>query len=156
MSYISDSLMPDETLVYTTKLHWIVFFWPIILLFFLFPVFFPDDQVDAANAAAYLTSKLIVFSIFCLVTLSATVRYLTSEFGVTNKKVVIKTGFIRRKTMETLLTKIEGIAVDQGIFGRIFGYGTITISGTGGSKEIFKKIKAPLDFRKNIQRQISL
>ena len=83
------------------------------------------------------------------------IRYKTSEFAVTNKRVLIKVGFIKRHSLELLLQKVEGIGVDQDFFGRIFGYGTIMVTGTGGTKEHFKKIENPLEFRKQVQQSIS-
>lgn len=77
-------------------------------------------------------------------------RY-TDEFAITNKRVIIKTGLISRKTFEMNHSKIESVNVDQGILGRIFGFGTITIVGSGGTKEIFPNIKNPIEFRKKFQ-----
>ena len=75
----------------------------------------------------------------------------TDEFAITNKRVVIKTGLISRKTVEMNLSKIESVNVDQSIFGRLFGFGSIQIIGTGGTKEEFKNIASPLKFRKAFQ-----
>lgn len=75
----------------------------------------------------------------------------TDEFAITNKRVIIKTGLISRKTFEMNHSKIESVNVDQSIMGRILGYGTIRIVGSGGTKEIFPKIKKPLEFRKTFQ-----
>lgn len=75
----------------------------------------------------------------------------TDEFAITNKRVIIKTGLIRRKTVELNLSKIESVNVVQSILGRILGFGSIQVVGTGGSKEIFPKIKHPLKFRKKFQ-----
>ncbi len=83
------------------------------------------------------------------------INYKTSEFGVTNKRVLAKYGFIRRRSTEILLTKVEGIIVDQGILGRSLGYGSVIISGTGSLKNQFKEISNPLEFRKIVQNQIS-
>lgn len=73
------------------------------------------------------------------------------EFAITNKRVIIKAGFITRKTIELNLSKIECVNVDQSLLGRIFGYGNIQIIGTGGTKETFVDIKNPLKFRKIFQ-----
>ena len=97
---------------------------------------------------------MVFFLCFIILGTSSAIRYLTSEFGVTNKRVLIKTGFIKRTSLETLLTKIEGILVDQSIGGRIFNYGTIVIKGTGGTGSPFKSIGAPMEFRKQIQELI--
>jgi len=78
----------------------------------------------------------------------------TAEFGVTNRRVIIKVGVLRRRTLETLLDKVESISVDQGILGRVFGYGTVAVNGTGAGRTPFKGIAAPLQFRQHVQEQI--
>lgn len=75
----------------------------------------------------------------------------TDEFAITNRRVIIKTGLISRNTFEMNLSKIESVNVDQGVIGRILGYGTIRIVGSGGTKETFPNILNPLDFRKKFQ-----
>lgn len=74
----------------------------------------------------------------------------TSEFAVTNRRVIIKVGLISRRTVELKLDKLESIGVDQTILGRILGYGTITVRGTGGTNEQFRAIARPLEFRKAV------
>jgi uncharacterized membrane protein YdbT with pleckstrin-like domain len=85
--------------------------------------------------------------------INALIRYLTSEFAITNKRIIIKVGLIKRITLEMNREKIESIGVDQGILGRIFNYGTIVISGTGSTKQIFKAIVNPIQFRKIAQEK---
>ncbi|MBK7147944.1 MAG: PH domain-containing protein [Bacteroidetes bacterium] len=75
----------------------------------------------------------------------------SDEFVVTNKRLICKTGLISRKTLEMNLNKIETVNVDQSILGRLLGYGTITIIGTGGTREAFEDIAAPVEFRKRFQ-----
>ncbi|HAS85406.1 MAG TPA: hypothetical protein DCS31_01200 [Candidatus Competibacteraceae bacterium] len=75
----------------------------------------------------------------------------TSEFAITNKRVIIKVGFISRRTLEMNLNKIESVNVDQSFWGRIFGYGTIVVIGTGGTREPFQVISNPMAFRKKFQ-----
>ena len=77
---------------------------------------------------------------------------LSSEFAITNKRIIIKIGLISRKTLEMNLGKVESINVDQSILGRILGYGSINIIGTGGTKEPFANIKDPLEFRRQYQQ----
>lgn len=79
----------------------------------------------------------------------------TDEFAITNKRVIIKTGLISRRTFEMNHSKIESVNVDQGILGRMLGYGTIRLVGSGGTKEIFPKIQNPLEFRKKFQEMSS-
>jgi uncharacterized membrane protein YdbT with pleckstrin-like domain len=76
----------------------------------------------------------------------------TSEFAITSKRIVIKVGLISRHTVEMNLSKIESVNVDQGIMGRILGYGTITVIGTGGTRESFQNIANPVEFRRQFQQ----
>ena len=75
----------------------------------------------------------------------------TDEFVITNKRVIIKTGLIKRDTLEMNLSKIESVHIDQSILGRILGYGTVRIVGTGGTLSSFSNIRKPIEFRKKFQ-----
>lgn len=147
MSYIDNNLMSGESVIYRTKLHWVVFMWPVIWLVIAIVMFGNSNDAAPSGALALLVS--IVTGIVSLI------NYKTSEFGLTNKRTLVKVGFIRRNSVEVLLTKVEGIQVKQGILGRILGFGSIIISGTGGAKDPFHKISSPLEFRKKVQEQIS-
>ncbi|HOV31998.1 MAG TPA: PH domain-containing protein [Candidatus Hydrogenedens sp.] len=79
------------------------------------------------------------------------IEFTTSEFAITNKRVIIKEGLISRRTLEMNLNKIESVNVIQSVLGRLLNYGTIVIVGTGGTKEPFSCICDPLTFRKKFQ-----
>jgi uncharacterized membrane protein YdbT with pleckstrin-like domain len=128
--------MTNEVVVYRTQLHWIIFAPSALLL--LFTIF-----------------SWVFILISALTMVSALIAYYSSEFAITNKRIIIKIGFIQRSSFEILLSKVEGISVDQTIPGRLFDYGTITVTGTGGSKEPFRTIDSPLEFRKKAQEQIA-
>ncbi|MGV8059048.1 MAG: PH domain-containing protein [Smithellaceae bacterium] len=83
--------------------------------------------------------------------ISPIIRQKTSEFVITNKRIIMKTGLISRKTFEMNLQKIESVNVDQSFWGRLLGYGTVSIVGTGGSRESFSDISKPLLFRRKFQ-----
>ena len=83
------------------------------------------------------------------------IDYWTSEFAVTNKRVIMKMGWVSRRVLELNLHKIESVNVDQSLLGRLVGYGTITVIGTGGTRETFHRIAHPLAFRKAFQEQES-
>jgi uncharacterized membrane protein YdbT with pleckstrin-like domain len=89
-------------------------------------------------------------SLFTL-TISPLLQRVLSEFVITNRRIIIKEGFIARSTFEMNLSKIESVNVDQTVSGRILNYGSITIIGTGGTKESFHNISRPLSFRKAFQ-----
>jgi uncharacterized membrane protein YdbT with pleckstrin-like domain len=108
-----------------------------------------DEQVELEASYHWI----IFCSLRALLTLfiAPLIDKYTDEFAVTNKRVIIKTGLISRKTFEMNHSKIETVNVDQSILGRILGYGTIRIVGSGGSKEEFPNIQKPLEFRKKFQ-----
>jgi len=147
MGYIDKNLMKGEKIVYQSRLHWAVFIWPVIFL--IVGVLF----VAAGNVSVVVGILFIIAAM--LIGLSSLINYYTSEFGVTSKRVLVKVGFIRRHSFELLLAKVEGIGVVQGVLGRILGYGTIIVTGTGGSKEPFSMIDTPFEFRKHVQEQIA-
>ena len=120
MSYIENNLMEGESLIYRAHLHWIIFVWPVF--FFIIAVICFSGGKDAAPVG------VIFIMIAMIAGLVSLIKHKTSEFGVTNKRVIVKVGFISRNSLEVLLNKVEGIQVDQGIIGRILGYGSITVS----------------------------
>lgn len=81
------------------------------------------------------------------------IDYWTSEFAVTDKRVIMKMGWISRRVLELNLHKIESVNVYQSLLGRILRYGTITVIGTGGTRETFDRIAHPLAFRKAFQEE---
>jgi membrane protein YdbS with pleckstrin-like domain len=127
MGYIEKNLMDGERIIYRTSLHWIIFLGPVIT--FLVGVILLYEQKSASVPASG-----ILFLITIIWIIKAIISKTTSEFGVSDKRVLIKIGWIRRNSLETLLGKVEGIQVNQGILGRIFNFGTIIIRGTGGTR----------------------
>jgi uncharacterized membrane protein YdbT with pleckstrin-like domain len=149
MGYVEEHLLPGEELRYRAHLHRIIFLGPATLAL-----------VGVAVAIALVVFDLslavpIPLFLASVPLVGACITYVSSEFAVTDKRVIVKTGWLRRKTLELMLGKIEGIGVDQGIIGRILDSGTITVTGTGGTDEHFANIAAPLEFRRQVQAQIS-
>ncbi|MGV8058973.1 MAG: PH domain-containing protein [Smithellaceae bacterium] len=94
----------------------------------------------------YFTAKAL-FTLW----ISPIIQQKTSEFVITNKRIIMKTGLISRKTFEMNLQKIESVNVDQSFWGRLLGFGSVSIVGTGGSRESFSDISKPLLFRRKFQ-----
>jgi len=84
--------------------------------------------------------------------LPPTLAFASSELVITDKRVLIKTGIVSRQTLEMFIARIESVAVQQDVLGRMFGYGTVTIRGMGGSEEAFEAIARPIEFRNAVQR----
>jgi uncharacterized membrane protein YdbT with pleckstrin-like domain len=81
------------------------------------------------------------------------IRQATSEFAVTSRRVIVKTGFLSRSTIEIQLSKVESVEVKQDILGRLLNFGSIIVAGTGGTREPFTMIDDPLQFRRAVQAE---
>ncbi|MGI8817804.1 MAG: PH domain-containing protein [Gemmatimonadales bacterium] len=150
MSYLDDHLLGGERIVYRARLHWTIFLSSIVVVLLGIGLGILLQVLEPAYSYAGLT----LAGVGLLLAIGPAVRYISSEFAVTDKRVLGKLGFIERESKETLLSKIEAIAIDQGVLGRILGFGTVTITGTGGTQESFPRISEPLEFRRQIQSQI--
>lgn len=119
-----------------------------------------DDNLLSGEKVVYRTRLhwCVFFTLRGIFTLfiAPLIQRKTTELAVTNRRVVIKTGFIKRDTLELNLVKVESVSVEQSLFGRMFGYGSITVIGTGGTRESFADISAPLAFRKAVQEAIDV
>jgi catechol 2,3-dioxygenase-like lactoylglutathione lyase family enzyme len=146
VSYIDENLLPDEHVVYRAELHWIIFARAILVLVVgLVLVFVP--RIGQAGLVVLLLGVVMLVPPF--------VDYRTTELGVTNKRVIVKTGLVRRRTLELLLRQVEAISVDQSLLGRLLGFGSITLTGTGGVREVFHRVREPLELRRRIHGQVA-
>jgi uncharacterized membrane protein YdbT with pleckstrin-like domain len=162
MSYVESNLVAGETLVYQTRLHWIVMLGHMfvgcmllglpgaLLLYYAFTR--TGIDTDTLHLMEGGGAVLLVCGVVAI--LMGMVRRNATEMAVTNRRVVIKTGLVSRKTIEMLLNKVESIEVSETAFGRMLGYGTIVVIGTGGTPEPFHQVAQPLEFRSQVQQQI--
>lgn len=125
-SYIEEALISDERVLYTGNIS----LWSL-------------SHLIAAGIVL-----LPVFGIGLAFLLVAWIRYKTTELAVTNKRVIAKSGFISRHTVEININKVDGIQVMQSIPGRLFNFGSLIISGTGAQQAPIPGISNPLDFRR--------
>jgi uncharacterized membrane protein YdbT with pleckstrin-like domain len=162
MGYIEKTLIPGEHVVYRTRLHWIVMLGHVVMSLLLaglggYLLFYamehrqtlPLNQVHGyeIGGAAALVIALIVF-------MAGSLRRNATEMAVTNRRVVVKTGLASRRTIEMLLNKVETIEVTEPGMGRMLGYGSILVIGTGGTSEPFHRMAHPLEFRNSVQQEI--
>jgi membrane protein YdbS with pleckstrin-like domain len=146
MSYIDRNLLDGEQIVFRTRLHWLLFMGPVLLtVVVLLPLAWWLNRSSVSALAA------VPLGIAVMALLTAYIRRQSSDFAVTNKRVMMKAGVFRTRSIELLLGKIEAITVDQGLLGRIFGYGDIVLTGSGGTREPFAGIQSPLAFRRAVQ-----
>jgi uncharacterized membrane protein YdbT with pleckstrin-like domain len=153
MSYIERHLGPDESVVYTTKLHPVIFAnalgWGAFVLGAVTMIVLHNELRPESVRLFWLAGVAIAALGF----VSPYITWRTSEFAVTNRRVLLKQGFLSVHTVELLNPKVEAIAVDQTLGGRLLGYGTLRISGTGGTIEAFSRVAQPSALREAVLRQ---
>ncbi|ODM72236.1 PH domain-containing protein [Bradyrhizobium elkanii] len=149
--YIDEILQPGEKVLYSTNAHWMFYLpaigaWVVVLaLLILSRMTTVDGLVMACLAAAAVVAVAALYW-----TAAAWFHRWTTETDVTNFRVVHKSGFIKRRTFEMSLDKVESVDVNQSIMGRLLNYGDVTIRGVGEGIETIRTIAAPLSFRNSI------
>jgi uncharacterized membrane protein YdbT with pleckstrin-like domain len=161
VSYIQKTLIAGESVLYRAHLHWVVLFWHALIgtLLTVVGVALLTGAFAASNSDH--TSPLfgaigggLLIAVGAAVISAGILRRNATEIAVTNKRVLIKTGFFGRTTIEIFLSKIESVVVDESFLGKALGFGSVTVRGTGGTPERFDRIASPLEFRRQVQGQI--
>lgn len=124
-SYIEGSLLTNETILHQGR----------ISLWSMFPLIF----------LGVILTPIVIGLVLLLI---AYIRYKTTELAITNQRVVVKTGLISRKIIEINIAKVESVEVAQTVLGRLFDYGSLSISGTGFNQAPIPNISDPMAFRK--------
>jgi len=150
MKYVRRVLLPGETIVHETGLHWLVYLRAIILLILGIVIAIAALSADLEYRIFVQALAGIILVLAAIDALVAFVRRVSTELAVTDQRVIFKQGILARHTIEMNRSKVESVDVDQSVFGRIFGYGTVLVRGTGGSLEPFRGIADPLTFRSYI------
>ena len=161
MSYVEKHLIEGETIIFETRLHWIVLVVPILvgLLFGLTGVAMfvlssrtPSDKSVASQSMTILGAACLAIALIFIV--RGILMRNATEMTVTNKRVFVKVGLAARRTIELLLSRVESIGVEESVAGRMLGYGRVIVHGTGGTPEVFNMVAHPLEFRTQVQQQI--
>lgn len=129
MSYIEESLSQGETVVKLFRLHWTARLW----------------------LALWIVLILPTFGIALPLAIYEWLRLRTLEYGVTNKRVILKKGIIGRQTEEMKIGSIETVEIDQGVLGRILGYGDVKVTGRGISDVVFRRMDDPMAVKRQIE-----
>jgi uncharacterized membrane protein YdbT with pleckstrin-like domain len=168
MSYVEKSLVPGETLLYETRHHWLVLLGPALVSVVLAAlgvgclaelVAAKDGKgmlVGASEMEVHATEfggVLLIVAAIAVFAFGLAKRNAT-EMAVTNRRVLIKTGLGNRRTLDLMLSRVESIAVEETFWGRMLGFGSVILHGTGGTPESFVMISHPQEFRRNVQEQI--
>jgi uncharacterized membrane protein YdbT with pleckstrin-like domain len=150
--YIDEILQPGEKVLYSTNAHWMFYLpaigaWAVVAILLI--VSFVAGAIPSLMLVC-LASAAVVAVAALFWTLKGWFHRWTTETDVTNMRVVHKTGFIKRRSFEMALDKIESVDVDQSILGRLLNYGDVTVNGVGEGREKIRTIASPLAFRSAI------
>lgn len=148
MSYIDRNLLPGEQILYRTKKHLIIFFYPVVLA--LFAMYAQSYMRDNFILARVDWAPTVIVLLFWA---SVGLEYLTSEFVVTNKRIMMREGFFIRHSNELRIATISQVSVDQNLIGQLLNYGTVTLNAFGAS-DAFYTIAHPLTFQKYANEQL--
>ncbi len=149
MGYVERHLLPNERVIYKTRLHWILFARPVLMTLFALVLTVAVGALTRIEWIWYLTLLVIVAGLAW--SGIHTIELLTSEFAVTTTRLIFKVGIVARYTTELLLGKVESIGVQQKLLGRLFNYGDLVVTGTGGAREVFLRVHDPIAFRNHVQ-----
>jgi uncharacterized membrane protein YdbT with pleckstrin-like domain len=154
MSYLKSVLQPGETLLYESKISWTTFVPGVLVLLVALIVFmllrvWVTSVTWPAIAVGLLLLALSLFLLF-----RAWFERWTTEIAITDRRIILKRGFIRRDTAEMHMEKVESVDVNQSLFGRMLDYGDVTVRGTGAGLETLRLIDAPLEFRNHVKTHV--
>jgi uncharacterized membrane protein YdbT with pleckstrin-like domain len=143
---VSGHAVHGEEVVYKAHVHSVIYFWPfVVTLVFILTLAIQGNPAwlrwffGGLSAMTWLAAYVVAHSM---------------EFVVTNKRVTTRIGILQKNSQETLLEKVETVGVHQDLLGRILGYGTVTVVGTGGSNDVFRRISEPMVLRRMLHDQI--
>jgi uncharacterized membrane protein YdbT with pleckstrin-like domain len=144
-AYVQARLLPGESVIYRPYLA------PLSMV--AFPALFGILAVVTLFLMPLLSLMFLVVTAIAVAI--QRLRYVNTEFSLTDRRILAKVGWLSRRSSEVLLSKVESINVVQGIDGRIFGYGSIAVTGTGGSHEVIDSIDKPFEFYRHLQEQLA-
>jgi uncharacterized membrane protein YdbT with pleckstrin-like domain len=161
MGQLDDILNADEKLLFRTRLHWlpcapsalaVTLIGTVILV--ALAVFARRPVADLFAREPMLASILALGLVLVVVMPLVVIRFLvaTHQFGVTDRRVIARMGWIGTRTVDLNVTKVESLVIEQGILGRVFRYGDLKVVGTGGTAEVFRGVKDPIGFRKAVNQ----
>ncbi|MHB1221607.1 MAG: PH domain-containing protein [Gammaproteobacteria bacterium] len=148
MGYFDQNLVPDERILFRTKKHVIIYLWAVVWTLF------------SVVAVEYMYSNPILAKLAFLPWIlsaflwaQAWLMYVTSEFAVTNRRVMMREGFFFKHANELRLNTISQINIDQSLLGQWLNYGTITVNSFGG-RDAYSLIADPLKFQRVVNEQV--
>lgn len=155
--YVVKTLGSDEEVVYRANFNWTFSFFPVLWfalgcapsVMYMLLQFGQGIAFDRLVVGWWFAG--VAALIGAIILLTHLVALWTTEIVVTTFRFVFKTGFISRNTQEVSLSKIEEVVLHQSVWGRVFGYGKLTIRGTGVGVIELPNLDDPIEVRRVIE-----
>lgn len=147
MSFLDKNILSGEEIIYRTRKHFIIFIGPVAMTLFFFFFLFNSNPFVVRFSWIPAIGALILWA-------NGALTYMTSEFAVTNKRILMKEGFFIRHMNETRLNAIANVAVYQSLLGQVLDYGSLSINTFGSETDAFMQIAHPNEFQKQLQGQL--
>jgi len=148
VGYIESVLQPGETVVSVGRMHWIVYLRGAVFFTGGLALLVVPVQPNISFITGVIGGLMLLFALLSLA--SSLIEQLTTEIAVTTRRVIQKRGLIRRHTGEMNMDKVESVHVEQTLLGRLLGYGSIVVRGTGSGIEGLHHISDPIALRSSI------
>ena len=149
MGYIEKNLMNGEQIVYEARQHWIIYLKPFLLLLIAIGLFVIPTKDMALLMQVCMSVVLLVVAAIWAVNIYGGRKYI-----LTNRRLILKRGILRRESTDLVLRRCEGVSISQTILGRMLNYGDVNVS-TGEVANKFVQIENPVQFSSQINQQIS-
>jgi uncharacterized membrane protein YdbT with pleckstrin-like domain len=150
MGYVEKVLQPEESVVYKTTVHWFVYVRGVIFALVSIIIFMLSFRFEETGRWVMQWITLIFVAVAVAFAFIGWVQRFTTELAITTKRVIYKTGLMKRQTFEMNRNSVESVGVEQSVLGRIMGYGKVELKGTGASSQHMPLIHDPLRFRSHI------
>ena len=164
MSYARNLLSRGEDVVYESRQHWFAiiartWLWIVITIVTLAIMIF---LVSSPEQDPFLNPTIDgIVTIVALVALIGAIGWIgfvlwdwrNQEWLITTRRVMRAEGVLNKSVTDTSLEKINDARLDQSVFGRIFGFGTLDIltaaeEAGGANVADFPMIADPVEFKK--------
>lgn len=149
MGYFEKQVLPNEVFTFKTRKHWVLFLPPIIFSALLLLFFIYMQKIPALQFLLFAPWLLMA-----LVWAKPLLNYYTSEFVVSNKRLLLKEGFFLRHVHEARLNSIVQISIEQTLLGQILGYGNVIVSSIGGAMDLFTDLDSPQRFQRAVHEAL--
>ena len=150
MGYVEKVLQPEESVIYKTTVHWFVYLHACLWGALALVALIVSMRFDSTGASVMQWIALALLIVAVLMALVAWIRRITTELAITSRRIIYKSGLLKRTTFELNRSSVESVNVEQSVLGRLLGYGHVELKGTGTSSQHMPLIHDPLQFRSHI------